>query len=145
MAIDDVHAEVSALLRHVEHRYTTGRQRLVDVLHEAGGPVTLPQILDSDANLAQSSVYRNLLCLEEAGVVSRIVTRDEHARFELAERFTQHHHHLICSACGDVADFELEAKAEDQLDTALATAAAAAGFAIEAHRLDLIGTCSNCT
>ena len=57
--------------------------------------------------------------LEEAGVVTRIVTNDDFARYELAEQLTHHHHHLICSSCGDVTDFSLDDKAEAGLDKAL--------------------------
>ena len=70
--------------------------------------VQIPQILEVDRSLAQSSAYRNLAVLERAGVVHRIVTTDEFARYELAEDLTEHHHHLICRSCGSVADFTLD-------------------------------------
>ena len=94
--------------------------------------------------LAQSSAYRNLVVLEEVGIVTRIVTNDDFARYELAEHLTHHHHHLICSSCGDVTDFALDDKAEAGLDKALHKIADEVGFTVEAHRLDLVGTCSNC-
>ena len=38
-------------------------------------------------------------------MVHRIVTADEHARYELDEALTErHHHHLVCSRCGVVLD-----------------------------------------
>ena len=101
-------------------------------------------ILDASDGLAQSSVYRNLVVLEEAGVVTRIVTNDDFARYELSEQLTHHHHHLICSSCGDVSDFSLGDSAEARLDKALHQVASATGFRVEAHRLDLVGTCSDC-
>ena len=45
--------------------------------------------------------------LEQAGVVHRVVATDEFTRYELAEDLTEHHHHLICSSCGAVADFTI--------------------------------------
>lgn len=145
MTTDDVDTEVAALLRRDDQRYTTGRRRLVAVLHDGGGPMTITQILDADDGLAQSSVYRNLTILEDAGAVTRIVTRDDFARYELAEHLTEHHHHLICSTCGDVADFALSTQFETNLDRALHKAAKRAGFSVDAHRLDLVGTCADCT
>lgn len=144
MANEDIDAEVSALLRKADQRYTSGRRRLVEVLQTGGGPLTITQILDADGSLAQSSVYRNLTILEEVGAVTRIVTNDDFARYELAEHMTGHHHHLICSSCGDVADFNLDADTESSLDSALHRAADQLGFRAEAHRLDLVGTCSSC-
>ena len=144
MSTDELDDEITTLLRRAEQRYTKGRRALVATLRSVGQPVTIPQILDASEGLAQSSVYRNLVVLEEAGVVTRIVTNDDFARYELAERLTHHHHHLICSACGDVTDFSLGETAEARLDEALHEIAEQAGFTVETHRLDLVGTCSNC-
>ncbi len=145
MSADLLHEDVAGLLRTGDHRYTTGRRRVVSALREAGAPVTIPEILDLDGGLAQSSVYRNLTILEEVGAVTRIVTHDDHARFELAEALTDHHHHhLICTTCGSVSDFELAAGAEDTLDRALQRVGRSAKFRIDGHRLDLLGTCATC-
>lgn len=140
----DVDAEVAALLRRGGQRYTTGRRAVVAALQSGDGPLTINQILEVDGRLAQSSVYRNLTILEEVGAVTRIVTRDDFARYELAERLTEHHHHLICTNCGDVADFALDPRTESRLDRALQHAADRAGFAPDNHRLDLLGTCGSC-
>lgn len=145
MAANELDEHIASRLRGAEQLYTRGRRRIIAALQAAGGPVTIPQILEVDGGLAQSSVYRNLAVLEEVGVVSRIVTHDDHARYELAEDLTEHHHHLICGSCGDVSDFALEPAAEVALDAALAKAARRASFQVEAHRLDLVGTCGTCT
>ncbi|MBC49202.1 MAG: hypothetical protein CMF24_05700 [Ilumatobacter sp.] len=145
MSADLLHDDVALMLRAGEHRYTTGRRQVVAALHAAANPVTIPQILEVETSLAQSSVYRNLAILEEVGVVARIVTHDDHARYELAEKLTDdHHHHLICTTCGAVSDFELPPEVERTLDSAFTASAAAANFQIEGHRLDLIGSCANC-
>ncbi len=141
----DIEEEVASLLRQADQRYTNGRRRLVAALQNGGGPLTITQILSLDNSLPQSSVYRNLTILEEVGAVTRIDTRDDFARYELAEHLTEHHHHLICTSCGDVADFSLDGRAESGLDRALHKAAEEFGFEIEAHRLDLLGLCARCT
>lgn len=143
MGIDE---EVEALLAAVDQRYTSGRRRLVAALQEGVGPLTTSEISAADETLRQSSVYRNLTVLEEAGIVTRIVTNDDFARYELAEKLTaHHHHHLICTACGAVVDFELDGRVERTLDKALNAVAEASGFTPADHRLDLLGTCSNCS
>ncbi len=144
MATDELDDEINALLRQDDQRYTKGRRALVATLRAVGQPVTIPQILAASDGLAQSSVYRNLVVLEDAGVVTRIITNDDFARYELAERLTHHHHHLICSSCGDVTDFSLDDLAEASLDDALHEIAAQVGFTVETHRLDLVGTCASC-
>lgn len=142
MNIDD---EVATLLREADQRYTDGRRRLVAALQAGEGPLTMSQIVEADDTLAQSSVYRNLTILEEVGIVTRIVTNGDFARYELAENLTEHHHHLICTSCGDVTDFSLSGRVETTLDRALAESATKAGFTPSAHRLDLLGTCADCS
>ncbi len=145
MAADLLHDDVAGLLRSGDHRYTTGRRRVVTVLQEAGGPVTIPEVLERDRELAQSSLYRNLAVLEEVGAVTRIVTHDDHARFELAETLTDHHHHhLICTHCGSVTDFALSPDIETTLDIEFGRVAETAKFQVDGHRLDLVGTCADC-
>ena len=140
-----VHSTAADRLRDDGQRYTTQRRALVDLLVEAEQPLTIPQLLERQPGLAQSSTYRNLAVLERAGVVHRIVTSDEFARYELAEDLTRHHHHLICSACGSVTDFEVADSIEHDLESALARAAKRAGFTVRTHRLDLVGTCAECS
>lgn len=141
---DGLDRDITARLRAAGQRYTRGRRRLVAALDGGAGPMTIGEILEGDGRLAQSSVYRNLTILEEVGAVTRIVTRDDFARYELAEDLTEHHHHLICSSCGAVSDFSLTAQVEDDLERALRRAARRADFSVEGHRLDLMGVCADC-
>ncbi len=145
MSADLLHDDVASLLRTGDHRYTTGRRRIISTLNEAGAPVTILRILELDTGLAQSSVYRNLAILEEVGAVVRIVTHDDHAHYELAEALTDHHHHhLICTHCGVVTDFQLAPDTESTLDKAFARVGKRADFQIDGHRLDLLGSCAEC-
>ena len=142
---DDLHRIAAERIRADGQRYTAQRHDLVALLAEVDQPLTIPQLLEHRPGLAQSSAYRNLAVLERAGVVRRIVTTDEFARYELAEDLTHHHHHLICSTCGDVTDFEVSDAVEEELETALAKVARRAGFKVRHHRLDLVGTCPECS
>jgi Fe2+ or Zn2+ uptake regulation protein len=140
----ELHASVAQRLGEQGQRYSTGRRRLVAGLVGADRPVTIPELLESMPEMAQSSAYRNLSVLEQVGVVSRVVTFGEHARFELAEDLMGHHHHLICTSCGRVEDFIVPDAVERTVDEAMASVVAPTGFAPTAHRLDLLGTCRSC-
>jgi Fe2+ or Zn2+ uptake regulation protein len=136
---------VARRLHRAGQRRTPTRDALVDVLAGAGRPLTIPEILGADGDLAQSSVYRNLVLLEQAGVVHRIVTNAEFARFELAEDLTgDHHHHLICSSCGAVEDAPASAGIERAVERAIDEVERATGFHTTAHRFDLVGLCRRC-
>lgn len=132
-------------LRSQGVRLTDPRRRLLGVLAAADRPLTLPEILERDDGLTQSSAYRNLAELDELGLVDRVVTTGDHGRFELAADLTDnHHHHLVCERCGRVEDVELGPDVERLLDAEGERIGATAGFAVEAHRLDLLGTCASC-
>lgn len=143
MLAGDVHETIAERLRAVGQRYTSGRRELVDVLGAATGPLTIAAILHLRGDLPQSSVYRNLTVLEDAGVVRKVPGAvDTH--FELAEDLDEHHHHLLCTSCGDVEDFVMPTTLERALHRAVDAAAEKADFAATAHRVELVGTCAKC-
>ena len=141
----DIDQLATTQLNSINQRYTTNRRKLIGILQEATKPITINQILESNSDLAQSSVYRNLAVLEQAGLVVRIITNEDHAHYELAEHILDHHHHIICSPCGEILDFHLSAKIEKALEESLQKIADDFGFSIDRHRLDLLGTCGDCT
>jgi Fur family ferric uptake transcriptional regulator len=143
--LDHLHDEITELLDRHDHRYTSGRRRLVEVLAGAERPLTLPEILERDSDLSQSSAYRNLDVLESSGAMRRITGTGDHAHFELAESMLGHHHHLICVSCGVVEDIHLGERLEHAVDEALGNAARAAGFTPLHHSLDLHGHCAECS
>lgn len=140
----ELHAKVADRLAAIGHRYTSGRRLLVDALVRAGSPLPLPAILTRHRGLKQSSVYRNLAALEQAGVVRRVLTDEEFGRYELTEELTGHHHHLVCSNCGAVEDVDFAPGFEETLESQLAELADRTGFSAVSHRLDLIGLCRVC-
>ncbi len=142
---EQVQEAVAARLRSVGQRLTSNRQALLDALTAAARPLTIPEILDERPDLAQSSVYRNLVVLEEADVVHRVVGTDEFARWELTEDLAGHHHHLICATCGRVEDVPASAGLERSVAAAAAAITRTTGFRTQHHRLDLVGVCESCS
>jgi Fur family ferric uptake transcriptional regulator len=145
MVAAELHETVAHRLREADQRYTTNRRALVEALSEADRPLTIPELLERRRSLPQSSAYRNLSILEEVGAVRRVVTNDDFARYELAEDLTEHHHHLICSTCGAVEDFTVSKQLEERLTSAMTNVARRTGFQPKHHRLDLLGSCANCS
>ena len=141
---DDVRETATARLHRVGQRLTANREALVDTFMSAPRPLTIPEILARRSELAQSSVYRNLVVLEEAGIVHRVVGADDFARWELAEDLTGHHHHLICASCGRVEDVPASAGLERSVAAAAAAITRTTGFHTQRHRVDLVGVCKRC-
>lgn len=141
----DVEKTVAARLGALGQRFTTGRRALFDVLAGADSPLTIGQIVDLEPRLPLSTTYRNLTVLQQAGVVRRVVTDHEFARYELAEDMTdRHHHHLVCESCGDVKDVDMSRPLERSVRAQLENLGQQAGFQVESHRLDAFGLCSDC-
>jgi Fur family ferric uptake transcriptional regulator len=139
-----VHDEIALRLAALDQRYTHLRRALVETMAGSGRPLTIPEILKTNPGLSQSSAYRNITVLIDAGAARRVNGADDHGRFELAEHLSGHHHHLVCGTCGKVADV----RPSPRLERALAEAARAAGdeqdFDVTEHRFDLVGVCAEC-
>jgi Fur family transcriptional regulator, ferric uptake regulator len=141
---EDLHATVDEQLRRSRQRYTSGRRQLVELLADTARPVTIPELLELGACQSQSSLYRNLAVLEQAGAVHRMASTDDVSRYELTEELIEHHHHVVCSSCGHVEDVTLPIEVERTLTVAAEQAAAAHGYTIETHRFELVGRCRDC-
>lgn len=139
-----VHEAAAARLLAADQRYTAARRELVEAMIGARRPLTIPELVAETAGVPQSSAYRNVSVLIEAGVARRIAGTDDHARFELAETMLgHHHHHVVCAQCGRVEDIDPSAALEVALGEA-ASQAARQGYQITEHRLDLEGLCPDC-
>ena len=142
--LTELHGAAAARLAEREQRYTPNRAAIVEALAARTAPATLPELLRERPGLSQSSTYRNLAALEEAGVVRRLVAGADHAHYELAEDLTGHHHHLVCGVCGSSEDVELDAELERDLDRAFDALARARSFAPVGHTIDIHGVCATC-
>jgi Fe2+ or Zn2+ uptake regulation protein len=145
MVLESVHEHAGELLASAGQRYTPERRLIVEALASADRPLTVVALREVRPDVPLSSAYRNLAVLERVGVVERVRTADDHARFELSEALTdRHHHHLVCTGCGAVEDFTVAESLERSLAQRLAEVAADRGFRSAGHRLDLVGVCAAC-
>ncbi len=142
--LDELHELVEARLRRTDQRYTAGRRAIIALLGTAGNPVSITEIARSLPDLPRSSAYRNLVDLESAGLVRRVVAHDDFARFELAEDLTEHHHHLLCTICGRVIDVTPTPAFERTVADTVHELAAQQGFRPTSHALDVTGHCADC-
>ena len=144
MATSELERAIQERLTDHELRYTAGRRAIVGALAAAAGPITLPELLRADPALAQSSAYRNLSVMEDAGVVRRVAHGGDRTLYELAESLTEHHHHLICESCGVVLDVAPDDELETTLHRSFGRVAAREGFTPSHHTVDVYGFCADC-
>jgi len=95
-------------------------------------------VQEQDASVGQTTVYRTLKLLTEAGLAREVRFGDGRTHYEHNYKH-EHHDHMICSECGKIIEFysaELEA-----LQDAMA---AKHRFEISQHLLRIIGICAEC-
>jgi Fe2+ or Zn2+ uptake regulation protein len=143
---DMIHAAAERRLAKVGQRHTRLRREILDLVAEAGRPVTVPELMSiDDADVAQSSLYRNLVVLEDVGVLQRVAGWGNHDRFELSESLSgHHHHHLKCTSCGSVSDIPATHGFEKAVDAEAQAVAFELGFEVTGHSVDLYGLCPSC-
>ena len=91
-----------------------------------------------------TSIYRTLESLVESGDVSRINTGKVHASYEIV-RGRKHHHHIICTKCGDIEDIEGLEKCPAKKITGFIESESKKFNIIHNHSLEFFGQCKKCS
>lgn len=134
--------DVIGRLRDSGYRLTRQREVVLGVLEDNPGIPLNPADVHREAAKKQpeiglTTVYRTLELFSELGIAQRVHLHGDAQYYELNSG--DHHHHLICMACGKVRIFagcnvrEMEAIIRDQSD-----------FLVTSHCLSLFGYCPGC-
>jgi Fur family ferric uptake transcriptional regulator len=130
-------------LERAGYRTSAPRAAVVDALAELGCSSTARDIADrvevGGGSVGLASVYRTLELLEEMRLVQRLDMGEGTARYEPAHPGGEHHHHIVCERCGNVAAFE-----DAGLERAIERLARRVDYAVDAHDVTLRGECPNC-
>jgi Fur family transcriptional regulator, ferric uptake regulator len=142
------------ILKGRGHRMTEGREVVVGVLARAteGEHLSAEDIFlkahGENPSIGLTSVYRTLDLLVHLGLIHKFDFGDGRARYEMAEgsRVGKHHHHLVCTGCGSIIDYDdfideelrLLRKTEEGLSLKF-------GFKITGHIVQFHGVCSRCS
>jgi Fur family transcriptional regulator, ferric uptake regulator len=115
----------------------TGQRRVIArVLSEAADHPDVEELYRRaaalDNRISIATVYRTVRLLEEQGILERRDFGGGRARYEPSEH--GHHHHLIDIETGRVIEFE-----DAEHERVLQRIAAALGFDLVSHRLELFG------
>ncbi len=144
ISTDGVATRASTTLQKAGQRLTRHRVAVMSALRTSDRPVTADEVAKT-SGVPLSTAYRNLAELCEAGVAVRVGGADRTDRFELAESLTSHHHHhLVCTECGVVNDFDPSPQLELLITKELQSLLEAQGFAESHHLFDVHGICGDC-
>ena len=142
--VDGVTSQASTTLKKAGQRLTRHRVAVMSALRTSDRPLTAEEVAKI-SGVPMSTAYRNLAELCDAGVAVRVGGADRTDRFEIAESLTSHHHHhLVCTECGVVNDFDPSPQLERLITKELQSLLASEGFAESHHLFDVHGVCGNC-
>lgn len=137
--------EQEVFLSHIQKqglKRTSQRDLILDVFlrtEEHLSSEDLYQLVkQEDPTIGQTTVYRTLKLLTDAGLAREVRFGDKRTHYEHNYKH-QHHDHMICSECGKIIEFysaELEAIQEAM--------AAKHRFEVTQHLLRIIGICNEC-
>lgn len=127
-------------LREAGYKITPPRLAVLEVIQREGEHLNPQEILEQAQAIhpqtGRATVYRTLELLTNLGIVRPIYVGDSGPTYIRAEGG---HHHLVCSCCGRVVDFEqcvadsMERELEERF-----------GFRIQSHLLEFYGLCADC-
>ena len=137
--------EQEVFLKHIQKqglKKTAQRDLILDVFLRTEGHVSGEDLYrlvrEQDSTVGQTTVYRTLRLLTDAGLAREVRFGDGRAHYEHNYKH-EHHDHMICSECGKIIEFyspELEA-IQDKM-------AAKHKFELTSHLLRMIGICADC-
>lgn len=134
------HTDLAQKLRQAGYKLTGSRLAVIEVLETQPEHLDHNQILAAGKkiypHLSRATVYRTMELLVELDLFRPLYLTDPTQRFIST---SGGHHHLVCSKCGAV--FEFENCHTDQLSRELAEKY---NFEIRSHLLEFQGICQNC-
>ena len=139
--MDDPLVAFRAYLGRAGLKATRQRDAIVRAFLASGRHLTMwqlhQQVIQDNPRVNVATVFRTLKLLCRAGLAVERRFAHSLTRFEAAPRHP--HHHLICTHCGQIEEFQ-----HDGLERIQGTVARRAGFDVTDGRVELYGTCREC-
>lgn len=129
------------MLRTADMRVTRPRVAVLTAVHEhphADTDSIIRAVRDELPEVSHQAVYDSLHALTAARLVRRIQPSGSVARYE--SRIGDNHHHVVCRACGAIADVDCAVGTAPCL-----TASEDHGFEIDEAEVIYWGTCPECS
>jgi Fur family ferric uptake transcriptional regulator len=128
-------------LERAGYRLTAPRREVATLIADQPGHFVaadlVEEVRERHLGIGRATVFRTLEVLSEVGAVERIdLPSGEHAYLACEPA---HHHHVVCSRCGQSRDID-----DAGLRRVVSDVARRTGFRIEDHRLELFGLCPDC-
>ena len=133
---------IATILKQHGYKLTAQRRAVLNAIATSRDHLTPAAIYDRVCqeypSIGLVTIYRTLDILADLRLICEVHSGGN-CRSYLMRRPQEHHHHLICSECGTVADFT-----DCDLTKLANRLSRETGFKIEGHLLEFSGRCQNC-
>lgn len=137
------------LLKKQGFRLTQPRRVILDLLSKTQSHLPAKDIYmkirRNHPHVGLTTVYRTLDLMVRIGVIKKFEFGEGQSRYELTWEFKEHHHHLVCLACGKIIDYndfiQEEVKFFDKIQRNLSKKYR---FNIKHHEVYFYGHCREC-
>ena len=133
--------EIKDTLNSLGMKSTPARMLVLEVLSKNKKPMAVQEIADvlKKKYIDLATIYRTIASFEKAELIHRVDLRTDMVLYEL--RSEQHHHHIVCTSCGDMEDFELC----DMENVSKKIVSKSHKFnSVKEHNFELFGLCNAC-
>jgi len=126
-------------LKSHNERLTTPRLHIFRMMRQHS-PLSMRSLRQKakTSGIDSVTVYRTIDLLKRLNLVQEIGVGNRRM-LELTDDFGGHHHHLWCTSCGKMRDFD-----DPVLEATMTAAALRLGAKIESHQVEIVGLCSAC-
>jgi Fur family ferric uptake transcriptional regulator len=131
----------TTVLQEHGFRLTASRRAIVASLVASNGHVSADELAElvhlAKPGVGRMTVYRTLELLSDLGLIRPVYQGSAAAHYILMDE--GHHHHLVCSSCHKVVEFNQCVLREIEL-----AVSAHYKFEIQGHLLEIFGLCPDC-
>ena len=134
-------------------RLTGPRLEIINYVTKKARTFSAEEVCADLPHIGRSTVYRSLKLLQDERVICKIVTPENHMVYSVStidanppstsdEPESEHHHHAVCTVCGEVRRFNAEA-IENAIAALSASENGVLGVVMD-HRIEVYDVCPCC-
>ena len=132
--------DLELLLKEKGYKITPTRMAVLEIFLKNHKPISALYIYKKlNGKINEATVYRILSSFEESSILRKVDLRKDSLFFELND---DHHHHIVCTQCGEIEDFKENKEIEKLLEKVVGESKKFKN--IKEHSLELFGLCKIC-
>ncbi|MES2409744.1 MAG: Fur family transcriptional regulator [Patescibacteria group bacterium] len=135
--------DILNILKTSKLKATPARISILEIFCGVEKPLSVEMIDQKlkDKRINQVTIYRTVESLLKVGIIIRVDLRQDSVFYEFNGGHN-HHHHIVCTKCGEVEDFE---SCQIEHLSAKIISKSIRFKTIQDHSFELFGICNSCS